>query len=266
MKIEYKINENTTIKEFICKNISRNFYGYLKEHNARFCVNGITKKNYDEICINDTLLIEYEETKEINNNYYSDKPLDIRYEDEYFIVLYKEAHLQTIPSQANPYDSIYNRLLYYFKDTDYKVCIVNRLDKETQGLILVCKSNFSRAILKEFNKVYYATTDNKLLLNNGIIDLPIKRIDGIKRGVSYDGQNAITYYELIGEKNDLFTYKIILKTGRTHQIRVHFSHLNSPLLNDTLYGGKITDGILGLVCGEVEFFHPVKKEKVNICL
>ena len=266
MKLEFVITKNTTIKEFIYTNISRNFYGYLKERNAVFYIDGNMKKAYEEVFANQTLLIEYEEINEQVGSY-SELPLDIIYEDNEYIVVDKKMGLQSIPSKANPYDSVFNRLLYYFKDTNNTVNIVNRLDKDTSGLMLIAKSNYARIILDDFNKVYYATTDKPLNTNKGTIDLAIARSDeGIKRNVDLvNGQKAITNYELIESKDDLYTYKIILETGRTHQIRVHFSYLNSPLINDNLYGGsKIDDKVMGLVCKSISFTNKITKVKIEL--
>lgn len=254
MEINFIVDDNTSIKEFIIKKISRNFYGYLKEHNVKYFVNEKIKKSYELIYIGEKLQILYDEVNE-QEGYYSSLPLDIIYEDDNYVVINKEAHLQTIPSRNNPYDSVYNRLLYHFKNTNFTINIVNRLDKETSGLILVCKNNYSRAILKDFNKVYYATTNVELPLKKGRLDFKIKKETvGIKRCVASDGVSAITNYELFEVKNGFYTYKINLETGRTHQIRVHFAHISSPLINDTLYGGYETETKkLGLVCKEISF-------------
>ena len=131
--------------------------------------------------------------------------------------------------------------------------------------MLIAKSNYARAILKDYDKVYIATTDKELPSEEGIIDLPIKKVDGsIKRVIDDEGQKAITCYKLLSKCNGLNTYHIDLKTGRTHQIRIHFAYNNSPLINDTLYGGTITESnSLGLVCKYLTFTNPITNKKMK---
>ena len=106
MKLEYKITCASTIKEFICQNISRNFYGYLKEHNVEYIVDNVVKKSYDNLNIGDILAITYDEEKNINAPL-SDKEIDIVYEDDLYIVIDKPSSLQSIPSRGNPFDSVF---------------------------------------------------------------------------------------------------------------------------------------------------------------
>ena len=167
MVLEYIIDENTTIKEFIIKKISRNFYGYLKEHNVIYNLDGCYEKPHNDCSVGQKLTISYDEEKN-QEGIFSPLAIDIIYEDEYFVVIDKPAHLQSIPSRANPTDSVFNRLLYYYKDTKYTVHLINRLDKETKGLVFVAKSNYAAAIIKDVKKVYYAKTSNPLPQKEGI--------------------------------------------------------------------------------------------------
>ena len=264
MKRTFNILKESTIKEYIYENISRNFYGFLKEHNVIYTVNGVIKNSYDMVNPNDVLEVTYDDIEQ--EGILSDLGIDVVYEDEYYIVVDKGPKVQSIPSKSNPEDSIFNRLLYYFKDTPYTVHLINRLDKETKGLILVAKSNYAAAIIKDFSKVYIAKTLNKLPEGLDMIDLPILKVEGqMKRKIDIKGKKALTLFNLVSEDNDLYTYQVNIKTGRTHQIRLHFSYLGSPLINDTLYGGsEYGDKTLGLVCSQIIFIHPITKEVLTL--
>ena len=263
MKINYVIDKKSTIKEFIIERVSRNFYGYLKELNAIYRLNGEEKKASEELNINDKLEVEYYGIDK-QEGLLSFNELEIVYEDSCFIVIDKPAHLLTIPSNSLPSDSVYNRLLAYFGKTDNTIHIVNRLDKETRGLVLVCKNKLARASLREFDKVYVAKTTQMLpSLKGKITDLIRKSDDGIKRVVDpINGDIAITNYELMDINRGIFTYKINLETGRTHQIRVHFSYYRCPILGDQLYGGEPYEE-MQLTCKEINFIHPFDRKKYH---
>lgn len=251
--------EKIIAKDLIIKKMSRNFYGYLKENNATFLVDNEVIKPYQILEIGQTLTIKYQETKQ--EGYQSFESLEIKYEDENYLIINKPAHLLSIPSTKNPYDSVYNRVL----GMGYNAYIFNRLDKETQGLMLIAKNKLARIALKTFNKTYLAITKNKLSNDKGRIETKIAKEEiGIKRYVSDIGEVAITNYRLIKEENNLYYYLIHLETGRTHQIRVHFSYLGSPLINDELYGENPNGEELGLICNHIEFINPFTNKKI-IC-
>ena len=253
------VEEKMRAKDIIIEKVSRNFYGYLKENNAIFLADKKVIKPYEILDIGQVLEIKYEELPQ--DGYKSFEKLDIRYEDENYLIIYKAAHLLSIPSTKNPYDSVYNRVL----GIGYNAYIFNRLDKETQGLMLIAKNKLARIALKTFNKTYLAITKNKLSNDQGRIEYRIAKEEiGIKRYVSDIGEVAITNYQLIKEENNLYYYLINLETGRTHQIRLHFAYLNSPLINDELYGENPNNEELGLICNHIDFINPFTNQNINI--
>lgn len=201
-------------------------------------------------------------------------PLQILYEDDDIIVLCKEAGMPTIPSKVHPTNTIANGLLYYYKQQgiDATVHIVTRLDKDTSGLVLVAKHAYSHsqlAILQRKNTIsrtYVAVVSGRLKQVSGSINAPIGRKETslMERVVTEKGQYAVTHFELMKQFDSYAFVKAKLETGRTHQIRVHFSHIGHPLLGDDLYGGN-RDLIKrqALHCVEISFIHPTTKEEMQ---
>ena len=261
--IEYLCDENTLVKEFIKKNISHQFYKFSKTVNATYLINGLEAKTYSELRIGDQLKIVYDLKKPTKEHVIVEKEVEIIYEDDYYLVALKEAGLLTIPS-SKEIDSLFNRLLFYFKDTPYFPHILSRLDKETTGLVLVAKCRLACALIGKVKKKYLAITTSPLPDKKGTIDLPIaKAEDGIKRYVDDRGKRSITNYELYSYQLGRYYYKVDLETGRTHQIRVHFSHMGSPLVGDLLYNSQAEDEKLGLICYEIRFKNDFINKKID---
>lgn len=189
----------------------------------------------------------------------------IVYEDEDAVVFDKPAGLAVHPSAGHYSDTLGNYFAVKFPDCIFRA--VNRLDKDTTGLCLCAKNALSAPILpKSFDKTYYAAVSGNIE-NSGTIDLPIARVSDsvIKREVRVGGEPSITHYKPILYENGITLLEIKLETGRTHQIRVHFSHIGYPLLGDEMYGGELDKiGRQALHCGKISFTKPFSDEK--ICL
>ena len=179
-------------------------------------------------------------------------PLDIVYNDEYLAVINKQAGLVTHPGAGNKKGTLVNALLYHFNslsqstDTD-RPGIVHRLDKETSGLLLIAKNDQVHKKLqdaiqaREVKRTYLALICGHMQDDFGEINLPIGRSinDRKKMTVTNVGsRDALTEYKLIARYRTYDLMEVNLQTGRTHQIRVHFSHLGHPVFGDPEYGGR----------------------------
>lgn len=187
------------------------------------------------------------------------------YEDEDIIVFDKPPGVPVHQSPGHYGDSLANVFAAKFPGTAFRA--VNRLDKDTSGLCLAAKSRIGANISPEnISKVYYAVCCG-VMTSPMRIDEPIGREEGssVKRTVRRDGKRAVTnVYPLSG--NDSRTLlKIILETGRTHQIRVHLSFKGFPLAGDSLYGGDMWDiGRQALHCGGMSLVHPVSGREISL--
>jgi 23S rRNA pseudouridine1911/1915/1917 synthase len=145
---------------------------------------------------------------------------------------------------------------------------INRLDKNTSGLVLLALDHFSAEKLKgSVDKTYTAIAEGCVKPEYGIIELPIARQQEsiITRCVHPDGQYAKTEYTVIKQNSEFSLMDITLHTGRTHQIRVHFSHLGYPLAGDDLYGGSLERiSRHALHCRKLEFVSPYNGKKISI--
>lgn len=194
-------------------------------------------------------------------------PLSIIYEDEYLLVVNKPPGMNTIPSREHPHGSLASGLIGYYENNGISATthIVTRLDRDTSGLVLIAKHSHIHHLFSKqqrsggVKRSYEAFAEGIVELGDGMIDAPIARKPDsiIEREVHPGGQYACTLFE-VSKRYVGFTHmKLWLKTGRTHQIRVHMSYLGHPLLGDTLYGGN-RDSISrqALHCRELTFSHP----------
>ena len=173
--------------------------------------------------------------------------LDILFEDEDIVIVNKPIGMVVHPTKSYQLDTLSNGLLYHFKENGEQciVRLVSRLDMNTSGLVIVAKNQYSHMALARdlheltsYEKSYIAVIHGHLKEEMGTIDLPILRAeeDSIKRIVDERGQRSVTHFNVLENFEIAQLVKLTLETGRTHQIRVHLSHLGNPIFGDTLYG------------------------------
>lgn len=190
----------------------------------------------------------------------------ILYNDEDLLVLDKPPYMPVHESRNHRGDALSNAAAKYM-DSDTAFRAVFRLDRDTSGAVVIAKNELAACKLAgKIKKDYYAVCQGTMT-GEGTIDLPIRRVREsiIERGVFPDGERAVTHWKAVKTVNDRTLLKINLETGRTHQIRVHFSHLGHPLLGDTLYGGKCDEiNRQALHCKTVYFTHPITEAYIVI--
>ena len=197
-------------------------------------------------------------------------PLRILYEDDDILAVDKPTNMPTHPSKGNNLPTLANAVMGYYGG-DFVFRSVNRLDRDTSGVVIIAKNKIAASALSTsmkkglWSKKYHAMVEGIPAPSEAIVDAPIERVaeGNIKRMVRPDGKRAITKYKVIEAYENKSLCEITLLTGRTHQIRVHMSYIGHPLVSDFLYGQK-TDEEYYLRCKEISFPHPKSNEIIVI--
>lgn len=250
MLLKYIVGDNKNLRSILKDelNISSRLFNKIK--NKYVFVNGEHAIYYKDLNVNDVVEVDFGYDDENYNNIVSNPNIkfEIVYEDEWLLIVNKGVNLPVHPS-LNHYDiSLSNGIRAYFDKIGLNktVRLVNRIDKDTTGLVVIAKCEYiQECLIKQMNddsfiKEYIAIARG-LVDSSGVIDFLIARKDGsiIERCVDLArGENAITNYVRLNynPELDISLVKCRLLTGRTHQIRVHFAYIGHPLLGDSLYG------------------------------
>lgn len=238
-------------------------------------VNGEHFYMRQELKEGDRLSIHIMETESSEKVPPTEIPLNIVYEDEDIIVINKPAHMPIHPSLNNYTNSLANALAWYYEKQNkpfvFRCC--NRLDRDTSGLTVVAKHLVSGNILssmvkeRKFHRQYLAIVRGHVIPPSGTINAPLGRKEGtiIERTIDWEhGENAITHYHVVEEKNGHSLVSLKLETGRTHQIRIHMKHLGFPLIGDYLYNPDMEFiNRQALHSHKISFTHPITGEPMN---
>ena len=205
-------------------------------------------------------------------------PIDIIYEDEHIAVINKSYGMPVHPARDHVIDTLANAFSAHLiakGEPNSSFRVINRLDRDTSGLVLTAKNSHAASLLHgRTDKIYYAICQGTLR-GSGTIDAPIRIMEGhgIQREVGEGGVRAVTHWTALknmsvtapeGNSHDLTLLEIHLETGRTHQIRVHFTSLGMPLAGDDMYGGsRDLIGRQALHCGHLSFNHPITGEPMQ---
>ena len=268
MKIKYIINEQIKARDYLLSFYVSKSNIYKLFTNKQVYLNGNLINENQILNPNEILEIDYNESinyKPIDYN------LDILYEDDYFLIINKPAKI--IIHDDN--DSLCNLVAsYYIKNhINLSIKYAHRLDYDTTGVIIFCKDLLTLDYMNNYiethdiKREYIALANNRFSKSEGTIDLNIgsDRHVNNKYIVSKSGKRAITHYEVIKNYKKYSLVKLILETGRTHQIRCHLSHINHPIIGDTLYGDNSNLSTRCLLhSSSVKFIHPVTKKEIII--
>ena len=267
-------NDNIRLSEELKLHFSKKMYKSIKSKNTLFYVNQKLTNTFEFIKKDDVIEFEYENVikSELNWPIYESK-LDIIYENDNYLIINKPYNLLSIPTTKKP-RSVYQEVMYYLKDNnDKSIAILNRLDKDTEGLMLIAKNRLAASkmsnVHEKMERRYLALLEGSVDNDSGkIINYIAKEKDSIKRYITDEknGKIAISNYKVIERFKDYTLTEFILETGRTHQIRLHAKSINHPIVGDKLYNANTNSDKMYLLSYYIKYYDEFKKEEIEIYL
>lgn len=270
IKVE-NLTEKTNVYQFLkLQGYSEHYIKNLRKKIGYILVNNINSTTRTPLNNNDILKIETNPFP-ASNIKHCDIPLDIIYEDEDYLIVNKPSNLSCIPTSAHIENNLGGAICKYMstKCDNFILRFVGRLDKDTSGIVIVAKNSIACQKLEKIEKTYSIICIGNIY-KNIIIEKPILTITNngkneMKRIISENGKYAKTYVYPIKQFNNFTLCNIKIIQGRTHQIRLHLSSINHPLLGDSLYGTPHPDFThSALVCKKISFYHYNKETYINL--
>ncbi len=272
MIFKYKILENISLRDYLNSYFISKSKIYTLFLDNRIKINGVIAKENSILREND--ILEIDENQAIDYAI-DEKSVDVVYEDDYLLIINKPKGIIIHDDDKSKLNTLSNRVAKYYKDNDLNLSVrfAHRLDIDTTGLIIYVKDSLSFAYMNHFienhkiNRYYLALVEGNFKEHCGKITKSIgrNRHDSKKYLISKSGKEAVTNYEVLKNYEGYSLVKLLLETGRTHQIRVHMASIGHPLLGDKLYGKKsnLIDRV-ALHSYKLSFIHPVTKKKIEI--
>ena len=264
MHLEFVADEkDSTVEQALRRRgVSKRLISKLKRAEGGITLGGAHARSIDPVQAGDILAISIDDLTSIEAS--GGLCVPVVYEDEHVIIFNKPHSMPVHPSIKHRHDTLGNYFAYLLPGLTFRP--INRLDRDTSGLCAVAKNAFAAKNLQySIEKTYTAAVCGEIE-SGGVIDLPIarERESIIRRCVREDGKRAVTRYTPIASNEKYTLLEIHLDTGRTHQIRVHFSHIGFPLAGDDMYGGDMSDiSRQSLHCSALELIHPITHERMS---
>lgn len=270
MIFRYQITEaEIKVNDFLRKvHIPAAVIASFKNHNGQLLVNDQTVSGAYILKRGDLLEVVFPSSSQGDNISSVKGPLDIVYEDAYLLIVNKQPNLATIPTREHFNNSLANFIMSYYKRNGIEANIhfVSRLDAPTSGLIMLAKNSYMLTLLKtsQLEKHYLLEVVGNSIQPSGIIETGIEKDPEsiIKRKITAL-INSKTIYQRILVKEETCIIDATLCTGKTHQLRLHFSNMGYPIVGDSLYGTQTNDGILHLHSYQLSFIHPITKKNMS---
>jgi 23S rRNA pseudouridine1911/1915/1917 synthase len=265
-----------TIKDYLRKkSFSHALISNLKKYDDGIMVNGIRKYTDHHLVSDDKLIVCIREKPTVSRIMATELMLNVLYEDEDLMVVDKQAGIPIHPSRLNNTETLANAVANYLSDKgmDPVFHCINRLDKDTSGLTIIAKNMYAASLLSEMIRIrtikreYLAICEGVFAERHGTICAPITRngTSMIRYVDNENGEYAETDYQVVGEGNGLSLVRLTLKTGKTHQIRVHMKYIGHPLIGDTLYNpGNTIMKRQALHAHKLMFTHPLNGLNITL--